>query len=381
VCQNHQSIGGRKEHPETVMPATLGMLVLFASSATFRDTPGGTVRAYFAQSDSPPLGFTFANGVTLVVDDWRRTGRLRLSGPEQTPAVPPARAHHALVYDESSHRVLLYGGSTATSSAFTFLDDLWAWRGHRWERVPSRGPARASHRLVYDTSKRRLLMLGGYDGRSSLGDILRFDGTEWSVVWSDTAFVRAELSAVYDSRRQRVVAFGGSRAPGALLGDTWEFDGAHWLRVATTGPGALQASAMVYDEARGVTLLFGGADAARGMHNETWAWNGTEWRRLATTGPSPRMASGIAYDAKRREVVLFGGAGAEFTSIGDTWIWNGEVWRERNVPGPSRRSMGYMAYDRARGVTVLFGGQTMFPDDLADTWEWNGVAWHLVLTP
>ena len=292
---------------------------------------------------------------------------------------PPPRAHHAVVYDDRARRIIVSGGSTSPDgSRFITYDDLWSWDGARWEKMPVVGPARSSHRVAYDPDNARLLMIGGYDGRRYFGETLSLMSGAWTLLHDDTAFVRGEPGAAYDTKRKRLVVFGGSTGPGKALGDTWEYDGRQWTRVATTGPGPLQAMAMVYDEARSMTILIGGMNAERAMNGKTWGWDGTTWRELSATGPSPRIGSGIAYDAARHEVVLFGGTGSSFTHTGDTWLWNGRAWREAKVAGPSARGMGYMAFDRSRGVTVLFGGRFKFPEDAADTWEWNGSSWRRV---
>lgn len=83
----------------------------------------------------------------------------------------------------------------------------------------------------------------------------------------------------YDSRRDRVVLFGGAGG-GEGLGDTWEFDGMRWARVATDGPPPRGLNAMAYNAARGrAVLLYGGF--ARQPSNELWELGDSGWRRLA----------------------------------------------------------------------------------------------------
>src|SRR5262245_57958893 len=78
---------------------------------------------------------------------------------------PPKRAHHAVVYDSAAKRGLMMGGSTPTDggrSSVTF-DDMWAFNGARWRRVPVEGERLSSMRVVFDPDRRWLLSLGGYD--------------------------------------------------------------------------------------------------------------------------------------------------------------------------------------------------------------------------
>lgn len=76
--------------PETRLgpPVTAGDTVFAGRPAvvlTFRDQLGAPVFAYFARSDSLPLGFLMPNhrtdgkpSITLTIDSWRTVGRLRL---------------------------------------------------------------------------------------------------------------------------------------------------------------------------------------------------------------------------------------------------------------------------------------------------------------
>ena len=67
-------------------------------------------------------------------------------------ASPPARAHHAMVYDAARERVVLFGGLGADRR---YLDDTWEWDGVRWQRLDVVGPpARSRHRLAYDARRR-----------------------------------------------------------------------------------------------------------------------------------------------------------------------------------------------------------------------------------
>src|SRR5262249_53647444 len=73
--------------------------------------------------------------------------------------------------------------------------------------------------------------------------------------------LRSNAASAYDSRRHRIVVFGGQTStPNLAIGDTLEWNGADWVHVATVGaPGARMTPAMAYDAARGVTVLFGGS--------------------------------------------------------------------------------------------------------------------------
>jgi hypothetical protein len=292
-------------------------------------------------------------------------------------AVPSKRAHHAMAFDAKRGEVVLYGGSTAAADdSSTIFDDLWSWNGKRWTRIATTGLPRSSHRLVYDPTRQQVLLLGGFAGQQPFGEVRTFDGKGWDLLNDNPALATllADPAVAYDTRRKRIVLFGGLKPDRTVSGETWEFDGNEWSQLSATGPGPLQSPAMVYDEARGVTLLFGGRNDTRALNGHTWQWDGAAWRQISTDGPPPRISAGLAYDAKRKQAVMFGGLGSS-GMLADTWIWDGKRWHASSVPGPSRRALFAMAYDRRRSVVVLFGGRIKYPEDSNETWEWNGKRW------
>jgi hypothetical protein len=297
-------------------------------------------------------------------------------------AAPPRRAHHALVYDQAGQRVLLTGGSTPLDGGqrFAFFNDLWAFDGTRWSPLPPSGAQMSGVQLAYDAKNKRIVSFGGYAG-SSVGDVRVLDQNVWKPLGQHADMPAAEPGFVYDVRRDRFIAFGGSAGRGRAHGDTWQFDGATWTKLATSGPPARQAHVMVYDEKRGRTVVFGGmAVATPGqpppLLGDTWEFDGTTWTEQKVAGPSPRTGAGATYDAKRGLVILFGGSGASGFS-GETWSWDGTAWKKLSDAGPEPRGMGYMAYDRRRDRIVLFGGRKGWPDgDLDDTWQWDGSVWR-----
>jgi hypothetical protein len=190
---------------------------------------------------------------------------------------------------------------------------------------------------------------------------------------------RSQHAVAFDSKRGRLVLFGGWTGTGRTNG-TWEWDGAAWRNVTPKGPSpsARSGHGMAYDVAQGVTLLFGGFDGE--VRNDLWEWDGTSWtKRVTGTVPPARKEHALSYDSARRRTVLFGGYSESLRA--DTWEWDGTAWIDRtpNSTGPAARASASMAYDSARGRVVLFGGSTNTwtpVDVLQDVWEWDGSAWH-----
>ena len=102
---------------------------------------------------------------------------LEIAGAEQV-AAPPRRAHHSLIYDPVLRKVLLTGGSTPINEgqAFQFFNDVWAWDGTRWSRVGASGKELSGARLAYDSRRSRVVSFGGYADGLPLGDVRVLEG-------------------------------------------------------------------------------------------------------------------------------------------------------------------------------------------------------------
>lgn len=300
---------------------------------------------------------------------------------------PPKRAHHALVYDETRQRVILTGGSSPTDSGrnFAFFNDLWEFDGTRWMPRLESGERISGIRLAFDSRQKRIVSFGGFTGRVASGAVRVLGDSGWRTIGIHAEMPAAEAGFVYDSKRDRFVAFGGSTESRQVHGRTWELQSATWTEVASgsSTPPARQAHVMVFDERRGRTVLFGGMGTGPSGQPppslaDTWEFDGTGWTQRQVAGPSARNAAGATYDTRRGRVILFGGAGAN-GFLGDTWSWDGTEWKKLSDLGPSPRAMGYLAYDKARDRVVLFGGRNGYPNgDQNDTWEWDGTSWRRV---
>ena len=82
-------------------------------------------------------------------------------------AVPSARSGHSMAYDPTSGRLIMFGG---VDFAGTSLDDTWAYDSatNAWTQLEASGPqprARAGHVMAYDQTSARLIMFGGHSIR------------------------------------------------------------------------------------------------------------------------------------------------------------------------------------------------------------------------
>lgn len=228
----------------------------------------------------------------------------------------------AMAYDAGRGKVVLFGGSQSMSTILHA--HTWAWDGTDWtQRAPSTvPPGRKQHAMAYDATRKRVVMFGGLAGVAALNDTWEWSGADWKrvfPVFSPPA--RSEHAMAYDAARGRLVLFGG--ICGIHFGDTWEWMGNTWIRRTTSvSPPARCGHAMAYDATRRRVVLFGGRGAG-GVLGDTWEWDGATWTRSASvTAPSARSHPAMAYHAAAQRMVLFGGRLAAWPSGGlaqDVW--------------------------------------------------------------
>ncbi len=274
-----------------------------------------------------------AVGLILAVPAAAALLTLPPSASAQRPH-PGVRNAHASVYDSRTHALLVFGGATATE----VRADLWRWRLGSWHRSPATGPEpRTFPAMAYDSARDEIVLFGG-------------------------------------SR----VLFGDSSSRPAMLADTWVLRNDEWSRVSGGGPDPRAESAIAYDPARGRTVLFGGRYTTLGggvtRLGDTWEWDGRRWIRVSTAGPSPRNGAAMAWHPGLRAVVLFGGSGGP---LGDTWSWDGRAWTPLPIPPAPGRFNTVMVWDPSTHRLVRFGGWDG-KGRTSDTWELCEDGWALV---
>lgn len=291
--------------------------------------------------------------------------------------VKPHSANH-LIYDTVGHRMVLL-----TAAQPPEQEELWKLDGNHWQLIPASGPKRRiMSAAAYDSRRGRIVLFGGIGNNEDerLGDTWEWDGKTWMLMRDSSVGPRDHHSMAYDEARGRSVMYGGQPPDRSWSTDTWEWDGSAWTRFNTPGPGGRVHFAMAYDTKRKQVILFGGFDERYEAHNDLWAWSGRTWQKLSEGGPPARSHHSIAYDSQQGVIVLFGGlrAAKSTDALADTWIWDGQRWREINTVGPARRSNHLMAYDPTRHKTILYGGGSWdgkVRTGYEDLWEWDGKSW------
>lgn|GEM_PF-2477622 len=218
---------------------------------------------------------------------------------------------------------------------------------------------------------------------------------------------RTDAGMVYDSRRGRMVMFGGI-AYGVDLrsansfnveypsNDTWEWDGQIWVkRNPATLPPPLVGFGIAYDPVRARTVIFGGytypgpnySIGTQVLSNAVWEWDGTNWTQAAPAiSPVARTQPRMCYDTVRRETLMIGG-NAYPPSVTDPqvenhklWAWNGGQWTQRaslpTIDGNYMFPQNSFTFDQLRSKAVILG---VFSDNTYPVWEWNGTLWARIV--
>lgn len=309
---------------------------------------------------------------------------------EKTPKInlPGVRNAHSMTFSSTNSKIYLFGGADQKA----VLAELWEYQKGTWlpllfEDGP---PARTFASLVYDPQNERLLLFGGSkvlfgkgpDSNNLMSDTWEFKDKEWNkLTVSASPSPRAEASMVYDTSRNRIVLFGGYKIEGnnyLKLRDTWEFYENEWILMSETGPSARHGAAMVYDRNLGKVVLFGGSTSDRQYgegKGETWFWDGTHWTKADTKQPYGIFNAAMAYDIKKAVIVRFGGWNGKGRD-NSTWIYRNNQWQEQKLQvAPSPRNHSSIVYDEEQDRILLYGGhdgKSVF----GDLWEFKDGQWN-----
>src|SRR3982750_535832 len=194
--------------------------------------------------------------------------------------------------------VLAQSSGSATSAP------VWLFRS------PSNVPTPRSYvTMTYDAVSQKVILFGGYNGRSYLNRTWTYDGTTWRRVFTPLApSPRANAQMAYDQVSRKVVLFGGYNGT-SYLRDTWLWDGAtsKWTQAAPAHSPPAVTGPMLFTDPNGKVDEFGGYDGSR-YQGTMWRWTGTDWRRLQLPMlPYARSSAAVGFNPLLNQVVMFGG--------------------------------------------------------------------------
>lgn len=251
----------------------------------------------------------------------------RWTNLDPTGEVPLARDNCAVAHDPINGKIVLFGGWNGT----TLFNDTWAYDpvANTWRTTTlvNRPSARFRHCMVYEPTTRRVLLFGGTDGGTELNDTWAYDpGTgAWDKLCPEGRLphARASHSMVYDPTRGKVILFGGL-ADHTHLCDTWSYDplANKWSELDPAGdppPGT-----MVYDSAQHKIVMFGW-NSTLNPTIQVWAYDPSDvsWKRLDPTGDPPPAFRYPVYDSSGQVVISSDGNSID-DDFNRTWVYGAE---------------------------------------------------------
>ena len=284
---------------------------------------------------------------------------------------PPApRVDGTVAYDPGGRQIFMFGGLGPSARA-----DLWAYSfdQNQWREVQPSGSkpsARFGHTLVFDSKRRRVILFGGQAG-GFFNDTWAYDisANAWTKLGPAGPLPNERYghSAIYETARDRMILSHGFTDSGRF-DDTWAFEFATnaWRNISPSANRPLKRCLhhAVYDPTGGQMLLYGGCSSGFGPcpQGDLWSFDlaSNQWTEKASQpSPLPRQHYGTAYDATRDRMIVFGGSGNG--TLNDTWEYNPRTnsWRQLSIPNsPSARSRVEGTYAADRGAIYFFGGST-----------------------
>ena len=319
-----------------------------------------------------------------------------------TGAAPSARSGHTAVYDPVRDRMLIAQGRTTGG---VWLNDVYALSlsgTPTWTTVmPAKPPSstlaprgRTQAALCYDSLRDRFLLFAGLDSLGYDHDTFESNlvgSATWQPLypdWGDRPVGQAYRFAV-DPKTGRAFAFGHSDLWRTSLDDPQPV----WRRLATPGiaPSPRGEVTLIFDSRRDRLVLFGGS----GFTQDVWTV-GTDstatWTSVTPAGPPPggRAECSAVYDSTKDRVVFFGGyvlTSGNMVPFGNTFgldFTGPPTWTSLPAGPPARLDASAML-DPARNAMTLFGGATQ-PTHVGpllarnDLWQFDLTTdvWHQV---
>ncbi len=290
---------------------------------------------------------------------------------------PSPRYAPRMAFDENSGIGILFGGRGSDDPATGLVhgsNETWAWVLNQWvQQFPEvTPPARSEHAMVYDSKRDRIIMFGGRKEASVvrqrfgvLGDTWAWQNGEWiDLAPGTTPPARYFPGLAYDRDRDRVILFGGydfvqqdKSVTLRSLTDTWEYDGDNWQKVNDNGP-AVAKPLLVYDQARRQTLMLA-VDSEFATKMYRWDTASSSWQSVApATLPRCVNEAQFVYRTQFQRPLVAGGICSASDIVEETHEWDGTNWAKLTTLARPRIVNAAAMYDTKREQVVRFGGYT-----------------------
>jgi hypothetical protein len=352
------------------------------------------------------LALVFFSGLMVVAplsaQKWNRYG-------------PGTRSQASAVYDPATNKMFVFAGQHApTNVNFNDMWVLGnaipsspaAQENLEWSRLVITGKApgvRFGHSAVYNQTSNRLIVFGGATGFpgpcvNDLWVVTHLNSQGGAPAWKQFAAtgtappVREGQTAVYDSTNNKLIIFGGTDCAGNYYNDLWILSNADgstvnpsWAQITPIGtaPSARTQATAVYDSVNNVMTVYGGGTSATNVFADVWTLtnaNGVTgtptWTLISAKGtlPAGRVGQSAIYDATNNRMTIYGGANKVGKVLNDGWvltfannIGGSPTWSTlvQTAAGPFRKSHTAI-YDHVSNDMVIFGGDSQLPQTFTD---------------
>jgi len=219
--------------------------------AAWRSYPGSP-----APLTGAPLVF---DGQSILAVTPGTTFRWSNNSWQSLPASTPPHGGFRVAYDESRQRVVGFGGAV---TPFNLSSETWEWDGRNWTQLSpaTTPPGRTNHAMAYDRSTGRVVMFGGETSvvptRSLSNETWVWDGTDWTLSAGPGPSARRLHTLVGPDP---VLLHGGMDSADQALGDLWRWAGptAGWEQIQASGSARARAThaATLFDGGQGMQML------------------------------------------------------------------------------------------------------------------------------
>jgi len=246
-----------------------------------------------------------------------------------------------ICYDPFTGFNLIYGGDNSFVKK-TFHYELST--DVATDLSPSPQPtAVAHHRMVHSPTLGGIVLFGGSSVSTTLDETWFWDGTWHHITTADSPPPRNYCPLAIDGFTGNVILFGGIQG-GTILNDTWSFDGINWTELfPSTVPGERFGQYLTQAGLTGA-IMQGGQYVNAGLNdqrNDVWFWDGRllDWSQDFGGTPGYYERGWMTYmPPTYNKAVWFGGYSKHFAGSPsvkqETWLVEG--WPEPVIrPDPA----------------------------------------------
>jgi hypothetical protein len=288
---------------------------------------------------------------------------------------PSPRTGARMTWDREENVGVLFGGRGPFDGATGLPhdnDETWLFNGTRWlQRFPAvKPPGRSDHTMTFDSKRNRVVMFGGRRETVDIDSVATFLGDTWfykDETWTaatpaTSPEARQFADMAYDPTLDRIILYGGSRLNATATAldsffDTWEFDGAQWTRVAIDSP-KVAKPILAYDATAKEVIMLGLNDTATAIVMYRYRGATHAWEAVTPEKFPTCVNDGhLVYQEHTRRLLFYGGTCATATpGLDEVFEWTGTNWTKLTTSGVTRGVGQAATYDPLRRSIVSFGG-------------------------